>query len=151
MSKISKYIVTLGPIGYLPAPGTCGTILALGLLYLLHLADISLLSYALFIVVLGIVAWYAVVHSLDLFNHHDPSEIVIDEVIGCLLTFFMIPLSLESIIVGFLLFRLFDIIKPCGVKNLERMGGAWGILLDDIGAGIISNLILHMLVYIQLL
>src|SRR5438034_9150115 len=127
MKKIFKHIVTLGPIGYFPAPGTCGTSLALVLLYFLHLADISLFSYALFVFVLGVLAWYAVVHALDFFERNDPAEIVIDEVIGCLLTFFMIPLSFESMIVGFLLFRLFDISKPFGVKNLERMGGAWGI------------------------
>lgn len=151
MKKIFKHIVTLGPIGYLPAPGTCGTTLALVLLYVLHRANVSLLSYALFVFVLGIVGWYCVVHALDFFERADPPQIIIDEVIGCLLTFFMIPLSLESIIVGFLLFRLLDISKPCGVKNLERMGGAWGILLDDVGAGIISNIILHVLVYIQLI
>ena len=151
MSKIYKDIVTLGPIGYLPAPGTCGTMLALVVLYALHYSTISLLSYAIFVAVLTVFSWYATVRALDYFDHSDPSEIIIDEVIGCLLTFCMIPLTVPSIIVGFCLFRILDISKPFGLKKLESMAGAWGILLDDIGAGIISNIILHVLISVHII
>ncbi len=146
MSSLFKYIATLGPIGYLPAPGTCGSVLALGVLYVLHAANISRVWYAVFLIVCTIFAWYAVVQALDTFKHKDPSQIVIDEVVGCMVTFFMVPLSYKTIIIGFLLFRLFDISKTFGVQKLELMGGAWGILLDDIGAGIISNVMLHILI-----
>jgi len=149
--SLAKSIATLGPIGYLPAPGTCATIIAVVLVYLLHILTISYMTYAACVALLCIVAWYAVVHSLDHFRGHDPSEIVIDEVIGCAVTFFMIPLDAWYVIIGFALFRFFDIVKPCGLKKVERMGGAWGILCDDIGAGLLSNVILHMIVYSGLL
>jgi len=163
--NIFKNISTLGPIGYLPAPGTWASMITLVIIYWLHLLHISTYAYALFIFLSCIVAWYAVVYSLDYFRtrashrqmgknwglNHDPSEIIIDEVVGCLITFFMVPLTIKSMIFGFILFRFFDIFKPCGLKMLEGMGGAWGILLDDIGAGILSNLILQVLLYTGIL
>lgn len=149
--KLSKSIATLGPIGYLTAPGTWASTITLGIVYAAHVLHVSSLMYALFTFSSCIVAWYAVVYSLDYFRSSDPSEIVIDECVGCLVTFSGVPCTMATLMVGFLLFRFFDIKKPFGLKKLEGMGGAWGILLDDIGAGILSNLILQILLFFNLL
>jgi len=174
-NSFSKFLATLGPIGYLPAPGTWASCATLIVVYFLHLLNISHVVYAVLIVLFTIVAWYAVVHTLDFFRtwgphrqmgqnwgprffcnknwglNHDPSEIVVDEAVGCMVTFFMIPITMRVLIIGFILFRLFDIAKPCGLKRLEKMGGAWGILLDDIGAGLLSNVMLNLLLFFSVI
>lgn len=78
---------------------------------------------------------------------NDPSEIVIDEFVGTLITFLFIPINIKTIILGFLLFRFFDILKPYPIKKIEEIGGSAGIILDDVVAGIYANLMLRFLIY----
>ena len=80
-----------------------------------------------------------------MFGKSDPGQIVIDEVCGYLITMFLISLSLKNIILGFLLFRLFDIVKPPPIRRLERLRGGFGIVSDDVLAGIYANLILQLI------
>ena len=80
------------------------------------------------ILVLGILGSSALSsYAVNHFNIEDPSQIVIDEVLGTLITFINIPLELPYIILGFCLFRFFDITKCCGIKRLENIGKGWGI------------------------
>lgn len=139
-------IATLGPIGYMNAPGTMASIVTLPFAYWLNTVmpnQYAYLGVVTFILLISL--W--VVHQAVLQSrwHHDPSEVVIDEVIGCLLTFWGIALSGKTVLVGFILFRIFDILKIGGVHYLERLPGEWGILFDDILAGLLSNLILRFL------
>lgn len=143
MNIIFKYLSTLGPIGYLPAPGTCATLATLPLLY--YMAELEVVYQIIMILGLILVAAYCIKRALIYFNHRDPSYIVIDELVGCLITFIAIPITVPSVIAGFCLFRFFDILKPLGLKRLEYFGGYWGILFDDIGAGILSNIVLQMI------
>ena len=151
MKSFWTYLATLGPIGYLPASGTCASFLTLGMVYFLHLLAVSDSVY-FFIVVLGcIVGWIIiqkVMNSRDRFD--DPSEIVLDEVLGCLLTFWGIPVSAYTLAIGFILFRIFDITKIMGIASFEMFFGAWGILLDDLAAGLLSNLFLRILLFLFL-
>lgn len=142
--KLLHWYTTVGPIGYFPASGTIATLITTLVLYFfsslfaLHAFSILLLS-----------SWCAYVFINKIVDGsipEDPSEIVIDEVIGCLITFYAIPLSLVSMCFGFLLFRFFDITKIGPVGWMEKLPGASGILLDDIMAGIISNLLLRLLI-----
>jgi phosphatidylglycerophosphatase A len=80
------------------------------------------------------------------FGLHDPSEVVIDEVAGFLITMLFIPISIVTVVAGFFLFRIFDIVKPWPAGPAERLGGGLGIMADDIVCGIYANLILHLLV-----
>lgn len=82
----------------------------------------------------------------ELFGKSDPGQIVIDEVCGYLITMFLISPSLRNIILGFLLFRIFDIVKPPPIKRLERLRGGFGIVSDDVMAGIYANLILQVVI-----
>lgn len=74
---------------------------------------------------------------------HDPSEVVIDEVAGFLLTMLFIPPTILTVTAGFFLFRIFDIVKPWPAGPAERLPRGWGIMADDLVCGIYANLILH--------
>jgi len=76
-------------------------------------------------------------------GHHDPSEVVIDEVAGYLLTMFLVPPGALTVACGFLLFRIFDIVKPWPAGPAERLGGGWGIMADDLVCGAYACAILH--------
>lgn len=76
----------------------------------------------------------------------DSYRIVIDEVAGMCLTLIAIPVRWPYIITGLVLFRFFDIAKPLFIRRMERLGGGWGVMMDDILAGIYANLLLQMVV-----
>ena len=76
----------------------------------------------------------------------DSYRIVIDEVAGMCLTLCWIPVRWPYIILGLVFFRFFDIVKPLYIRRMERVGGGWGVMLDDVLAGVYSNLLLRLLV-----
>ncbi|MCD6308266.1 MAG: phosphatidylglycerophosphatase A [Candidatus Latescibacteria bacterium] len=76
---------------------------------------------------------------------HDPGRVVIDEVVGMLVTLLFIPLSATTVWAGFFLFRAFDIFKPPPVKWFERFGGGFGVMNDDVAAGVYANICLRLL------
>ncbi|MBT3256468.1 MAG: phosphatidylglycerophosphatase A [Deltaproteobacteria bacterium] len=120
------------------ASGTFGTLAAAPLVALSGI--FSPLSSVLILMIMTLVAIWAsqVVHNL--LNRVDPSEVVIDEVAGFLLTMLWVPLSWGTLLAGFLLFRLFDIWKPWPAEPAERLHGGLGIVLDDLVAGLYANL-----------
>jgi phosphatidylglycerophosphatase A len=130
--------------GLMPfASGTFGTLAAAPLVALTSF--FSPLSGALFLMIAILIAIWAshVVHGL--LKKVDPSEVVIDEVAGFLLTMLWIPLSWGTLLAGFLLFRLFDIWKPWPANAAEKLHGGLGIVLDDLVAGLYANLGLRLL------
>ena len=142
-SKFIKSLCTLGPIGYLPAPGTAGSICAIPLVLLLKYffspfwyAVITALSIYLVIKAVEIIQSY--------FVQQDPSQIIIDEVVGMLVTFLFVTPTPSNLIVGFLLFRFFDIAKCWPIYKCE-FPNALGIVTDDVAAGAISAVILGLL------
>ncbi len=87
--------------------------------------------------------------SADGVSGHDHPSIVWDEIIGFLLTMLLIPVSFTSVVLGFLLFRLFDILKPWPINVIDqRVGGGLGIMIDDIIAALFANLILRGILYL---
>jgi phosphatidylglycerophosphatase A len=81
----------------------------------------------------------------------DPQFVVIDEVAGQLITLIAIPVSWKSLLAGFILFRGFDILKPPPVRQLEQLPEGWGIVIDDVGAGLYALLIMQVLLHFRLL
>ncbi len=124
------------------APGTFGTLVAIPL-YLL-IAPLSLWVYLTIVAVMVLVGiWLCDVTSRDL-GVHDHSGIVWDEIVGYLITMAAAPEGIGWMVAGFLLFRFFDILKPWPIRQIDRqVEGGWGIMLDDILAGIFSWLILQ--------
>ncbi len=143
-NSILSKIITLGPIGYWPASGTWASFCTL---IIIGLLDLGHLSYAvtIFIAVQGIFAALSAL-PVDLLKS-DAAEIVVDEVAGMCMTFIFIVLSPARLLIGFLIFRFFDITKWFGIRYLERISGAYGVLADDIIAGLLSNIILQGLIF----
>ena len=135
-------------IGTVPfAPGTFGSIIGLPICFLISRLDIltALICTILFIL---FAIWMAGVAEKVL-KKKDAGEIVIDEIAGLIVTFFGIPFTLKTVIVGFIIFRAFDILKPFPIGALEKkVAGGPGIVLDDVLAGLYANLILRLAIYI---
>jgi len=81
----------------------------------------------------------------------DPQFVVIDEVAGQLITLIAVPVSWKSLLLGFILFRGFDIVKPPPVRQMEQLPEGWGIVIDDVGAGLYAFVIMHVLLHFRLL
>lgn len=131
--------------GYSPiASGTVGTIAAIPL-YLL-MVRLQLLPYLLLVILLTIFSCWVSGKAELIFNEKDSGKIVIDEVVGYLVTMTGVSLSLPAIILGFFLFRIFDIIKVPPANVIDRhMKNGIGVVLDDVAAGIYACLMLHLL------
>ena len=126
------------------APGTAGTVV--GVLLYLGMSDLApawYLSACLFVIAVG--TW-AAGRTEKILGCTDCSSIVIDEIAGYLVALFMVPSSWGFIAAGFFIFRAFDIVKPWPLRRLEYLHGGLGVMLDDIGAGIYTNLVLQAVV-----
>ena len=123
-------------------PGTFGSLAALPLLIpFSYLPPITLLLVAVLACAIGI---YLCGKTADDMHVHDHGSIVWDEVAGILLTFLWVPLSLWTVVAGFLLFRFFDIVKPWPIGPVDKyVSGGLGIMLDDIIAGLMACASLH--------
>ncbi|MBI1978396.1 MAG: phosphatidylglycerophosphatase A [Candidatus Omnitrophica bacterium] len=144
LKPIAYAIATCGPLGRMKfAPGTFGTLVGIPLVLIASFSIKIFLS--VFVVLLALSIWSARIVSLDLKNE-DPSMVVIDEVCGMFVSLAFVPLSWQSILIAFLGFRFFDIAKPKPLPWLERLPHGFGIVFDDLGAGIYTNLILQVLV-----
>ncbi len=126
------------------APGTFGTLAAVPVfLLLLPLPSIYYALVVLFMTVAGI---YICQKTADAVGVHDHGAIVWDEIVGFLITMFMIPVSWQSLLMGFILFRFFDIVKPWPICYIDKkVQGGLGIMLDDVLAGLFSLLIMQLI------
>jgi phosphatidylglycerophosphatase A len=131
-------------LGKLPfSPGTFGTIGALPLI--LVLAPLGAIPYmiATFTIVVFAI-WISQMHEL-LNATHDSSEIVIDEVAGILVAMAFVPLTWKTLALGFILFRIFDILKPFPISWMDRkIKGGVGVVVDDVAAGLVVNVLLQL-------
>lgn len=132
--------------GHIPfAPGTMGTLVAIPL-YLLMVGSLQGWLYAAAVIVLTLVAILISGLAETIYGRKDPPQIVIDEIAGFMLTMTAIPPDAMYIIMGFILFRVFDILKPQPAAWInERMRGGSGIVLDDVVAGLYANIVLQFL------
>jgi len=138
-----KYIATLGFIGYLPfAPGTFGTLAAFVFMAVLKPSVYLHIALTLLVVITGLVSSGK---AEELFGQKDSQHIVIDEFAGYLVSVLFIPLEWKYLIGGFIMFRFFDIIKPPPVKKAETaFKDGFGVMADDIMAGVYANLALQL-------
>ncbi len=125
------------------APGTFGTLAAIPLFLLLSM--LTPIVYVLAVVIVSIVGIYICGKAADDVGVHDHPAIVWDEFAGYFITMIMAPISWQSIVVGFVLFRIFDILKPWPISFIDKkISGGLGIMLDDILAGIFSLIIMQL-------
>jgi len=153
MDTIINFIRKVGAtcffVGYFPfAPGTMGSLVTVAALWFLKddlpflLGPENALNYWWAIVTLTAISFFLCDKGKELFGRDDPKQTVFDEVVGQFITFFMIPISWRTLLLGFVLFRFFDIVKPFPVYRLEEIEGGVGVTMDDVAAGILANVTL---------
>ena len=129
-------------------PGTFGTLAALPLVVLLYYYA-SFSVYLIVTILVSIVGVWICGRTADDMGVHDDSSIVWDEVAGMLITMLAVPLSWQTLLIGFMLFRFFDILKPWPISYLDRhVHGGFGIMIDDVLAGLFALGILHFGLYL---
>lgn len=148
MTRVAVFIATVGYCGYSPfAPGTVGS--AAGLVaYLIVWWIRSPAIEAALIAVLFIAGVWAGTIAERYFGGIDPGPVVIDEVVGMLITLVFTGVGLSGALAGFLIFRIFDVIKPFPAGRFERLHGGLGVMSDDAMAGMYANIALRALLWI---
>jgi len=148
--KIKEMVATSFFVGYSPfMPGTMGTLVGVALY--IFLSTFTIYFYILVIAVLLVIAvWVSDYAEKHIFKIKDAPHIVIDETVGFLIamTSFTFDRSLESIkylVIGFILFRAFDIFKPYPIRDSQKIEGGFGIVIDDFLAAVYTNLFLQFL------
>ncbi len=152
MNKVYRAVATAGGIGYLPlAPGTWAAIVTAIGWYLMKQYFPTIFEgkneLVIIAVIIGIGIWCS--GRVEKEWGKDPSKVVIDEVAGMCVALLWIPLSILYFLIALTLFRIFDIAKPFGIKKMEKLGGGWGIMMDDVVAGVYSLLILNCILHLQ--
>jgi phosphatidylglycerophosphatase A len=149
-NNFPKFLATGFYSGYSPfISGTVGTAVAVVIYLGLHY--LSWLPYAIMLGGLTAIAiWSANIAEIE-FAEKDSGKIVIDEILGYLISMFLIPFRVKYIVIGFILFRIFDIIKPYPIRSLQNLSGGLGIVADDFVAGIYTNLLLQLALFIKLI
>ena len=149
MTRLAVFVATVGYCGYFPfAPGTVGS--AAGLIaYLLVWWTQSPVVETMLILSLFAAGVWAGTTAERYFGGIDPGPIVIDEVVGMLITLAFIPVGIGGAVAGFLLFRIFDVIKPYPAGRLERLHGGLGVMADDAMAAVYANIALRLLLMLM--
>lgn len=124
------------------APGTAGTVVGV-LLYVL-IQGLGPVAYGAFCTGVVVIGTWAAGRADALLGTKDNPTIVIDEIAGYLVSLAFLPFSWWTVVAGFVLFRFFDIVKPWPLHGLQRLSGGVGVMVDDVGAGIYTNLVLQI-------
>ncbi len=143
MRRLAVFVCSVGYIGFFPiAPGTAGSAAGVAVYAAARYAAVPHVELTLIVafLVLGVVFTRPCEEDLRCI---DPGPIVIDEVMGMLITLFMIPVGWAGVALGFLLFRVLDVAKPYPARQLERLHGGFGVMADDAMAAIYANLLLR--------
>jgi len=140
--KTNKLLATFFYVGDFPvAPGSLASIVGALLAIILHFNPVFYILVTIAVIFIGFKVSGCTERYL---KQKDPSCIVIDEVAGALIAFFMLPLNTSVIVTTYLLFRAFDMFKLYPVNKFDEKDGSFGIMMDDIFAGIYTNIIMHI-------
>lgn len=149
MTRLAVFVATFGYCGYFPiAPGTVGSAAGLLVYALIHAAHAPVLDVAA-ILALFVAGVWAGTAAERYFGGIDPGPIVIDEVVGMLITLAFIPVGWSGAAAGFVLFRVFDVIKPYPAGRFEKLHGGLGVMADDAMAAIYANLSLRLILWMM--
>lgn len=148
MRRLAVFVCSFGYIGFFPvAPGTVGS--AAGVVVYLAARQLAVPYLELILIVVLAVVGTALTRPCEEdLRCIDPGPIVIDEVMGMLITLFMIPVGWGGLLLGFLLFRALDVVKPYPARQFERLHGGFGVMADDAMAAIYANLLLRGAYYV---
>ncbi len=130
--------------GFSPVvPGTMGTLLAIPFCFFLSFIPFPI--YELTIVAFFFLSCWISESAQNYWGKKDDRRIVIDEIMGFFVTMMWVPRTTGFFVMAFFLFRFFDIIKPPPLRRLERLNGGFGVVLDDVGAGVYANVVLQVI------
>jgi phosphatidylglycerophosphatase A len=134
-----KLTSTVFGIGYCKGGGTIAAIACCICWYFAYTTNYSPIYYVITIgIIFGIGVWSG--NMVEPIWGKDHGRVVIDEVVGMGITLFFIPVTIKYILMGLILFRFFDIIKPLYIRKLEALPGGWGVMMDDVLAGVYANI-----------
>ena len=147
MRRFAVAICSVGYIGFVPfAPGTVGSIAGCALyLFLRARVGLGVVPELTSIVLLFAIGGTLGVYAEQALGGIDPGPVVIDEVMGMLITLFLIPVGWIGLFVGFVVFRALDVVKPYPARRLERLPGGLGMMADDAMAAVYANLLMQLL------
>ena len=144
MIKTAKTIATCG-IGYMGKGGGSVAAAAYCIVWLLTAGYINTVwSMVLALTILFLGTWSS--GKVEHIWGHDSSKVVIDEVAGMMITLLWVPVDIKYALIGFVLFRFFDILKPLGIRSAERLPGGWGVMADDVLAGVYAFALLRLVI-----
>ena len=148
-TRLAVFIATAGYAGYFPiAPGTVGSAAGLVAYLIVWWTQSRAVEVGLIVGLFALGVW-AGTTAERYFGGIDPGPVVVDEVVGMLITLAFIPVGLSGAIVGFFLFRIFDIIKPFPAGRLEALHGGLGVMADDAMAAIYANIALRLVLWVR--
>jgi phosphatidylglycerophosphatase A len=148
VTRLAVFISTVGYCGYFPfAPGTVGSAAGLVVYLLVWWTGSPLVEIGLIVALFAAGVWAGTI-SERYFGGIDPGPIVVDEVVGMLITLAFIPVGWSGALAGFVLFRVFDVFKPWPARSLERLHGGFGVMADDAMAAVYANLSLRLLLWL---
>jgi len=146
--RLAVFLATVAYCGYFPvAPGTVGSAAGLVVYLLVWWTQSRVLEVALIAVTFAAGTW-AATHAERYFGGIDPGPVVIDEVLGQLVTLAFIPVGWRAALIGFVVFRIYDVVKPYPANRLEKFHGGLGIMSDDAAAGVYANITLRVLMWL---
>ncbi len=145
MNWIMRFIATGFFVGEkIPAPGTAASILT-AVVYLLFIPTSSSSFYWTLLIIITFIGVVTAGRTEDMMDEIDPPQVVIDEIAGFLVAMAFLPKSIGLIITGLIIFRILDIMKIYPMNKLQIVAGGLGIMLDDLYAGVLTNLILRII------
>ena len=150
MGRIALAIASAGHTGFFPiAPGTAGSAIGVVVWVIARASGAGLATELVLAAALLLVGAWAATLAEGQLGTTDPGPVVIDEVMGMCVTLIAVPFTWPAALAGFLLFRVFDIVKPPPARQLERAHGGWGIMLDDLAAGVYAWAVLAGLIWLR--
>lgn len=148
MTRLAVFVATVAYCGYFPiAPGTVGSAAGLVVYLLVWWAQSPVVEVGLIVALFAAGVW-AGTTAERYFGGIDPGPIVIDEVVGMLMTLAFIPVGWSGAIAGFVLFRIYDVVKPYPAGRFERLHGGLGVMADDAMAAVYANISLRIVMWL---
>jgi len=148
MGRFAVFVCSFGYVGFFPvAPGTAGSAAGVALYALLHYFGVTQFELPLAVAMFALGVWLGAAAEKEL-GSIDPGPVVLDEVMGLLVTLSYVQLNWVGVALGFVLFRALDVWKPFPAERLERLPGGLGMMADDAMAGIYANVLLQAACYL---
>lgn len=149
MIPLHKIIASVAGIGYIKGGGTFAAILYCIIWFLLPAGfSNSYWQVAVTFIIIAIGTWSS--NNVDAIWGKDSSRVVIDEVAGMAITLLFVPVNMLFLLTALFLFRFFDIVKPLGIRSMEKLPKGWGVMADDVLAGLYSLVVMQLIILFQL-